>query len=226
MKDVLLEAVTLIGSGNPALFQTAGLSLYTSVIATIIAGFMGVSLGFWLGWRKFPGYGLLVGGVRALMGMPPVLVGVLVFLLLSRSGPVGRHWYFLFTPAAIIAAQVILAFPIVTGFILVAMEEQAGRILLTIRGLGASPWQARLTLLKELRHEIGFGLATAFSRVIAEVGAVMLVGGDIEGFTRVLTTAMVLETRKGNFEKAVALGLILLIIAFCIHMVLYFLERR
>lgn len=220
------EGIKLILSGNPELYLIIGRTFFISLSAVLIAGLVGVPLGFSLGLREFPGKGWLIKILYVLMGLPPVFVGLVVFILLSRSGPVGKSIYLLFTPAAMIIAQVILALPIITGLTVTAVEEKSEPIILTSRGLGASEWQSKLTLLAELKIPLVAGVVTALGRVTAEVGAVMLVGGDIEGYTRVLTTAIVLETRKGNFEMALALGLVLLFISFIINTALYHWQYR
>lgn len=219
--EAMTEAWQLISSGDGELYEIIGRSLYISLTAVMLAGLAGIPLGLALGLHKFPGRGLLLKLVYVFMGLPPVFVGLLVFLFLSRSGPIAPLLYILFTPAAMILAQVLLALPIITGLTVAAVEGQAQAILLTARGLGASPRQSLWTLLNELRIAIVTGLVTAFGRVIAEVGAVMLVGGDIQGYTQVITTAIVLETRKGNFSLAIALGLVLLGLSFVINSFLY-----
>lgn len=221
LASAILAAIKLLVSGNPELYQIIGRSLFVSVTAVLLAGIAGIPLGFFLGVRRFPGKGWLVRIIYALMGLPPVFVGLIVFILLSRSGPVARFVYLLYTPAAMIIAQILLALPIVAGLTLTAVEEKSAPILQTALGLGAGRWQSRITLFKELRFSMIIGLVTAFGRVSAEVGAVMLVGGDIAGFTRVLTTAIVLETREGRFEMAIALGLVLLLLSFLVNSFLY-----
>jgi len=225
VKTVFLKAigsaVRLLLSGNPEIYQIIGRSLFVSVTAVVLAGVAGIPLGFLLGLRKFPGKALTVKVLYVLMGLPPVFVGLIVFILLSRNGPIGRYYYLLFTPAAMIVAQVLLALPIIAGLTMSAVEERAPWVLETAKGLGADKWRANLTLLTELRIPMIVGIVTAFGRVSAEVGAVMLVGGDIAGYTRVLTTAIVLETRMGHFELAIALGLVLLSLSFLINSLLY-----
>jgi len=211
----------LLFSGDPETYRIVGRSLFVSVTAVILAGAAGIPAGFFLGRRRFPGKKWVVKALYVGMGLPPVLAGLVIFILLSRSGPIGRHLYLLFTPTAMIAAQVILAFPIVTGLVMSAVEEKAAQVLQTAKGLGADWRHANLTLLMELKAPIIVGIVTAFGRVSAEVGAVMLVGGDIKGYTRVLTTAIVLETRRGRFELAMALGLVLLTLSFAVNSVLY-----
>lgn len=224
--EALLKAIELIFSGDGELFQIVGRSLYVSLTAVIGAGIVGLPAGLFLGLRDFPGKSILLKIVYVAMGLPPVFVGLLVFLFLSRSGPVAPYLYILFTPAAMILAQFVLAFPIVVGLTITAVTGKAEIVLMTARGLGASPGQALLTLVRELKLGLIAALVTAFGRVIAEVGAVMLVGGDIKGYTQVLTTAIVLETRRGNFSLAIALGLVLLLLSFIINSLLYAWQYR
>jgi len=224
--EAFISALELILSGDAQTYQIIGRSLFVSLTAVGIAGIIGILAGLGLGLGDFSGRGLLVRVIYVCMGLPPVFVGLLVFLLLSRSGPVAPVIYLLFTPAAMIMAQAILAAPIVTGLTAAAVEGRAEAVLLTARGLGASRAQAVRTLLSELKIVLITALVTAFGRVIAEVGAVMLVGGDIEGYTRVLTTAIVLETRKGNFSLAIALGLVLLTLSFIVNSLLYAWQYR
>lgn len=227
---VLLEAfksaLLLIFSGDGELYGILARSLYISLSAVMLAGILGVPAGIALGMKSFPGKGVLLKTIYVGMGLPPVFVGLLVFLLLSRSGPIAPYIYLLFSPAAMILAQVLLALPIVTGLTVSATEGGAETILHTARGLGANRRQAFWTLVRELRISLVTALVTAFGRVIAEVGAVTLVGGDIEGYTRVLTTAIVLETRKGNFDLALALGLVLLCLSYLVNSLLYAWQYR
>jgi tungstate transport system permease protein len=227
---LLLEAfrssLNLIISGDVELYRIIGRSLYISLTAVLIAGALGIPCGMGIGLKDFPGRSLVLKLVYVCMGLPPVFVGLLVFLFLSRSGPIAPVIYLLFTPTAMIIAQVILACPIVMGVTISAVEDRAQIVLRTAAGLGASRLQALWTLVEELKIGLVTALITAFGRVIAEVGAVMLVGGDIEGYTRVLTTAIVLETRKGNFSLALALGLVLLLLSFLINSLLYSWQYR
>ena len=164
------------------------------------------------------------------MGFPPVVVGLVVYLLLSRNGILGQQNLpflpRLFTPGAMIFAQSIIALPLVAGFTMAAVMAVDPQLRQQIRALGATSWQTAVTILSEARMGVIIAVVAAFGRIIAEVGAVMLVGGNIEGRTRVLTTAIVLETRKGNFDLAIALGVILLSIAFAVNIVMLKLQGR
>jgi tungstate transport system permease protein len=158
------------------------------------------------------------------MGMPPVVAGLIIYLILSRQGPLGVLGL-LYTPSAMVIAQVFLATPIVIGLTMVGIRAKGSEVEETARSLGAGSTLAAWTVVRESRFAIFGAIITGFSRVIAEVGAVMIVGGNIAGRTRVMTTAIVLETRKGNFELAIGLGLILLILSFVINSVLYNMQK-
>ncbi|TCS84529.1 ABC transporter permease [Tepidibacillus fermentans] len=218
----LERAITLILSGDRELVEITFRSLYVSSTAVIIAGIIGIPIGTWLGtlrptfWKN-----LFIRLIYVLMGLPPVLAGLILFLLLSRSGPIAKYVYLLYTPTAMILAQLMLSLPIVIGLVYVVAEEKAPVVIMTAKGLGANRFQTLTTLMKEIRFPAITALVSAFGRVIAEVGAVMLVGGDIAGKTRVLTTSIVIETRKGNFDLAIALGLVLLLVSFMVNSLLF-----
>ncbi|MCB8919208.1 MAG: ABC transporter permease [Ardenticatenaceae bacterium] len=211
--SALSEAVRLIFSGDPALWEIVGLSLLVSGSALLIAALVGIPAGAWLGLRRFRGQRWITASIYTGMGFPPVVVGLVVYLLLSRQGVLGGlDW--LFTPPAMILAQVILALPLIVGVTMTAVRGVGSELRLQLRSLGATEWQMTRTILHEARFGVIVGLVAGFGAAISEVGAVMLVGGNIEGRTRVLTTAIVLETRRGNFDLALALGIILLGLAF------------
>ncbi len=191
------------------------LSLTVSGTATLLGTAAGLPLGAWLGIADFPGKRACLRLIYTLMALPPVLAGLVVYLLLSRSGPLGGLGL-LFTPAAMIAAQFLLVTPIVTGLTAAAVAGQDRLVYENALSLGATRAQANWALIKEARVGIVSAVMTGFGRALAEVGAVMLVGGNIKHHTRVLTTAIVMETRQGNFELAVAFGIILLIMSFAV----------
>ncbi len=220
----IVEAFALIIAFDPALLQIVFLSLQVSVAAIIIASLLGVPLGTMLGLKPEKKTRLVNKIIFTFMGMPPVVAGLIIFLLLSRAGPFGVLGL-LYTPSAMIIAQVFLAAPIITGLTLVGIRAKGGDIEETARSLGAGSVLAAWTVVRESRIAILGAIITGFSRVIAEVGAVMIVGGNIAGRTRVMTTAIVLETRKGNFEFAIGLGIILLILAFVINSFLYNVQK-
>jgi tungstate transport system permease protein len=196
-----------------ALGPIVALSLSVSGIALGLATMIGLPLGALLALKPMPGKRLVELLLYTGMGLPPVVVGLAVYLLLSRSGPLGwLSW--LFTAPAMITAQVIIALPLVAGLAMTAIEGLDPALRLQLRALGASPGQVMWTLLREARGGVLAAIVAAFGSIISEVGAVMLVGGNIEGQTRVLTTAIVLETRKGDFTLALALGVVLLALAF------------
>lgn len=204
-------AIRLVLDGDPAVFGILGLSLKVSLAALGIAGLVGLPLGALLAVARFPGRQAVVVALNALMGLPPVVVGLLVYLLLSRSGPLGPLGL-LFTPTAMVIAQALLITPILAALsrqVLEAMWEEYGEQL---RSFGAGPWRAVPTLLWDGRFALLTVLLAGFGRAAAEVGAVMVVGGNIEGFTRTMTTAIALETSKGDLPLALALGLLLMAI--------------
>ncbi|WP_095043537.1 ABC transporter permease [Candidatus Promineifilum breve] len=212
--DALREALRLLGGFDPALREVVGMTLRVTGGALLLAGAIGLPLGAALGLRaRVPAAGCLLPAIYTGMGLPPVVVGLFVYLLLSNQGPLGGlDW--LFTPRAMIVAQTIIALPLIVGLTLTALRSLDPALKLQVRALGATPTQLAWVLLSEARLGVLAAVIAAFGAIISEVGAVMLVGGNIEGQTRVLTTAIVLETRRGNFALALALGLILLALAF------------
>lgn len=204
---------------NSQFWPILSLSLQVSGLAVTISSILGLPLGVWLGLRHFRGKSLLIGLVQAGMAMPPVVVGLLLYLLLSRSGPLGS-WEWLFTPSAMILAQVILCLPFVIGISMAAVAAVPPELQWQLRSIGASERQSQWAVVREARAGILLSVATAFGRSLSEVGAVWLVGGNIEGQTRVMTTAIVLETSKGHFQLALLLGAALLSVALVINIVI------
>jgi tungstate transport system permease protein len=221
----IAEAVQLLLSLDPEVLGIALLSLELSGLATLAALLFGVPLGALLAFRRFPGRGLAVSLVNTGMGLPPVVVGLFVAIILWRSGPLG-FLELLYTPGAIVLAQLIIAFPVITGLTMASLQQIDPKLLLQLKSLGASRTQLVAMLLWEARLPMLAAVIAGFGAVISEVGAVMMVGGNILGHTRVLTTATVLETRKGNFEVAIALSLILLALAFLITWALTVFQQR
>lgn len=213
------QIIKLFLSGDQELYAIIFLSLKVSLAAVGVGMLFGIPLGTFLGMYEFRGRQLLTGLIYTLMGLPPVLVGVVVYLILSAKGPLGE-WQLLFTPAAMVIAQALLVTPIITGLSMVAVRGKAKDYLETAVSMGANPLQTAWLILRESKLGIISAIATAFGRAIAEVGAVMLVGGNIEHMTRVMTTAIILETRKGNFNLGLGLGLVLLVISFMINTIL------
>ncbi|HOL15828.1 MAG: ABC transporter permease [Dethiobacteria bacterium] len=220
----ILEAFTLIIRLDPELIKIVFLSLRVSGAAIIISTLLGFPLGTWLGLKPEKKTALVNKVIYTLMGLPPVVAGLVIYMLLSRMGLLGVLGL-LYTPVAMIIAQVTLALPIVTGLTMVGVRSRGKEVEETARSLGAGPLLSAWTVVRESRISLLGAVVTGFGRVIAEVGAVMMVGGNIEGHTRVMTTAIVLETRKGNFEYAIGLGLILLSLSFVINAFLYRVQR-
>jgi len=200
------------------------LSLRVTGTALLFSSLIGIPLGVVLGLTRFAGRRLVIALLYTGMGFPPVVVGLLVYLMLSRSGPLGQlgaPWIpSLFTSSAMITAQSIISFPLVAGFTMAAVMGVDPQLRLQVQSLGASRRQTALALLAEARIGIMVSMVAGFGSIISEVGAVMMVGGNIEHSTRVLTTAIVLETRKGQFDLAVALGVILLVLSFVANLVI------
>ena len=212
------------------LFEIILLTFQVSGTALLLSTIIGVPLGAYLGLRRFIGRRWVVVLLYTGMGFPPVVIGLFVYLLLSRSGPLGQlNWPFvpeLFTPGAMILAQTIIAFPLVAGFTMAAVMGVDPQLQQQVISLGATKRQAATTVLWEARIGVVVAIIAGFGSIISEVGAVMLVGGNIEGRTRVMTTAIVLETRKGNFDLALALGIVLLGIAFLVNLAMLRLQGR
>jgi len=209
----LAQAIHLILSGDPALLEIILLSLRVTGLALFISTVTGVPIGAAMGLSRIRARGLVTAVLYTGMGLPPVVVGLFVYLMLSRSGPFGAFGW-LFTPNAMVIAQVIIAFPLVCGLTMTAVQSVDPALRLQVRSLGATWVQEIWTVLREARIGVVAAIVAAFGSIISEVGAVMLVGGNIEGKTRVLTTAIVLNTRMGEFSLALALGIILLGLAF------------
>ena len=205
--------------------QITWLSVIVSGSATILALLFGLPAATFLYFKNFPGKRLVVTLINTGMGLPPVVVGLFVALLLWRNGPFG-FLQIMYTPVAMVIAQFIIALPVIAGLSLTAFEQVDPEFLLQARALGASSWQTILVLFHQSRMGQLAGIIAAFGGVISEVGAVMMVGGNLKGYTRVLTTAVVQETRMGNFRSAVYLGLILLALSFAINWFLTSLQQK
>lgn len=219
------QAIQLIFSADPALYEIIFLSLCVSGIALLISMLIGVPVGAALGLSRIRARGLVTGLLYTGMGLPPVVVGLFVYLMLSRSGPLGVLGW-LFTPNAMVTAQVIIAFPLVAGLTMAAVQGVDPALRVQVRSLGATRAQEIWAVLREARVGVVAAIVAAFGGVISEVGAVMLVGGNIEGKTRVLTTAIVLNTRTGEFSLALALGIILLVLAFVANVAMLRLQGK
>ena len=227
--DVLVagvrQAVGLLLGGDREIVTVLWLSLQVSGTATLIALVLGIPAGAVLALTRFPGRTLVVSVVNTGMGLPPVVVGLFVTILLWRSGPFG-DWEVLYTPAAIVLAQAVIASPIVTGITLAAVQNVPAKFRLQLIALGASRRQMLGVVLREARLPMLAAVMAGFGGVISEIGASMMVGGNIRGQTRTLTTAMVLETGKGNFDVAIALSVLLLALVFGINWALTTIQQR
>lgn len=211
-------------------FEIVLLSLQVSGVALVLSSLIGIPLGALLGLSRFIGRRVFIAFIYTGMGFPPVVIGLFVYLMLSRNGPLGSlnvSWVpDLFTPTAMVVAQVIIAFPLVAGFTMAAVMGVDPQLRQQVLALGATKIQAALTVIWEARIGVVVAIVAGFGSIISEVGAVMIVGGNIEHRTRVLTTAIVLETGKGNFELAVSLGVFLLGMAFVINAIMLRLQGR
>ena len=227
--DVLVEgvqqAVGLLLGGDREILTVLWLSLQVSGTATLIALLLGIPAGAVLALNRFPGRTLVVSAVNTGMGLPPVVVGLFMTIVLWRSGPLGS-WEILYTPAAIILAQAVIAAPIVTGITLAAVQNVPAKFRLQLVARGASRPQMVWVTLREARLPMLAAVMAGFGGVISEIGASLMVGGNIKGHTRTLTTAMVLETGKGNFEIAIALSILLMLLVFGINWALTAVQQR
>jgi tungstate transport system permease protein len=212
----LRNALALIGAGDPVLLQILALSLAVSLSAVFCATLLGLPLGAAIAVARFPGRQAVIVALNALMGLPPVVVGLLVYLLLSRAGPLGELGL-LFTPTAMIIAQTILILPIVAALARQAIEDAWREYEEQLRSLGAQGFSAALTLMWDIRFSLVTTVLAGLGRASAEVGAVMIVGGNIDGVTRVMTTAIALETSKGDLPLALGLGIVLIAIVLALN---------
>jgi tungstate transport system permease protein len=208
ISEAFSQAVRLIGTLDDKLIEIVALSLRVSLSAVAIATVLGLPVGASLAVGKFPGRQALVVMLNALMGLPPVVVGLLVYLLLSRAGPLGSFGI-LFTPEAMIMAQTVLIFPIIAALTRQAVEDAWNEYREQLTSLGARGWTAALTLVWDIRFSLITAVLAGLGRAAAEVGAVIIVGGNIDGVTRVMTTTIALETSKGDLPLALSLGMIL-----------------
>ncbi|NYS61752.1 ABC transporter permease [Vreelandella salicampi] len=218
--NVFFVALSLLLSGDAALMSIVALSLKVSLIAVLASAMLGFPLGAAVALWRFPGRGAVVVALNALMGLPPVVAGLCVYLLLSRAGPLGE-WGLLFTPTAMVIAQVVLVLPILAALSRQKVEELLGEYREQFVSLGMSRLRMMPTLLWDARFALLTVLLAGFGRASAEVGAVMMVGGNIDGVTRVMTTAIVLETSKGNLPLALGLGIVLLTLVMLINAAAY-----
>lgn len=221
----LYRALDMLTSADPELVTILWLSLKVSVGAVVLALAIGLPIGTWLALGRFRGQRFLVALANAGMGLPPVVVGLTVAVLLWRSGPLGS-WGLLYTPTAMVLAQLVIALPIVIALTISAIQSLDPRIRLEAMSLGASTTHMVSVLWREARLGIMAAAMAGFGGAISEVGAVLMVGGNIRGQTRVMTTAIVTETRMGHFDIAIALGILLLLLVFLANLVLTYLQQR
>ena len=217
--DAVLNAVQLVARGDREVLQVAALSLKVSTAATLLASCLGVPAGFVLATTQFWGRRLMLSLVNGLLGLPTVVIGLLGFAFLSRQGPFGFLGW-LFTPTAIILGGTILSLPIITALTASAVLGLDTRVRETALTLGAGRWAAVATLLIEARYAVMAALIAGYGRLISEVGVSMILGGNIRGYTRTLTTAIALETSRGDFAFAMALGIILMAFVFALNVIL------
>lgn len=223
--ESLQHAIELIFAFDREVQITVWTSLYTSSIAIVLAAIIGIPTGVLLGLSRFRGRRLLVTLLNTSMALPTVVVGLVLFGIFSRQGPLGSLGL-LFTPLAMIAGQMVLATPIVANYVLAAVNGSDQRIMDTALTLGASRYQAGVQLIKEIRFGVMAAVIAGFGRVIAEVGVAMMLGGNIRGSTRTMTTAIALETSKGEFAFGLSLGIVLLSVALVVNLFLNLLQQR
>jgi tungstate transport system permease protein len=216
LTNALRDALILLLSGDAALWSIIWLSLKTTLIALLLAAPPAVVLGYALAHSAFPGRRGLIWLAQATLAVPTVLIGLLLYLMLSRQGPLGNlHW--LFSQPGIVAGQVLIAVPVLLAFTLASVQAIDPRLAETAVSLGASRWRVMCTILHEARFGVMAAVINGFGRVISEVGCAMMVGGNIEGATRTMTTAIALETSKGEFAQGIALGIVLIALALLIN---------
>ncbi len=222
--DTALTSLQLLTQLDPVLWSIVGRSLWVSVLATVLACSLGLVLGAWLGVSRFAGRDALLTVLNTLLALPSVVVGLLVYLLLSRTGPLG-HLGWLFSLKAMVLAQAVLVLPVVTALTRQCVEDAERNHGEQLQSLGAKPWLRSVLLAWDERYALLTVLIAAFGRAISEVGAVMVVGGNIEGFTRVMTTAIALETSKGDLPLALALGFVLMSVVLLLNACISALRR-
>jgi tungstate transport system permease protein len=218
------KAIQFIFTLDPKVFSAVWVSLRTSLVAVVFATLIGVPLGFIVATHTFRGRQPVITLLNSLMALPTVVVGLTVYAFLSRQGPLGPFGL-LYTPTAMVVGQFILATPIIAALTLSAVQSTDPRVRDTAITLGASPWQTALTITVEAKYAIIAAIIAGFGRVIAEVGSAMMLGGNIRGYTRTMTTTIALETSKGEFGLGLALGIILLIVAFSVNILFQYLQK-
>ena len=221
----LTRAIELIVSLDPEVMEIAGRSLMISLTSALLASLICVPLGSLIHFRRFPGKRIVISLIQTFYSIPTVAIGLFVFVLFSRAGPLGEL-NLLFTPTVIVLGQMTLITPILLGLTISAVSGVDKAVLDTARSLGASGFQTAIVVLREARFAVIAAVIMGFGRAISEVGIALMVGGNIKGFTRVITTAIALETSKGDLELAIALGIILVFVALVINIFLNRLQQR
>jgi tungstate transport system permease protein len=219
------EAIRLIISLDNEVCRTVLLSLRISLVATLLASVVGIPLGFFISTHEFPFKRPTITIFNTLLSLPTVVVGLFLYSLLSKRGPLGPLGL-LFTPPAMVIGQCILAIPLIVALSISAIQVMDPRIKMTAMTLGAGPVRTALTVLSEARFALTGAVIAGFGRVIAEVGTAMMVGGNIKGYTRIMTTAIALETAKGEFAFALSLGFILLAVAFAVNILFHYFQAK
>ena len=219
------KAIELIVSLDPEILEIVGRSLRISVTSSLLASLISIPIGSLIHFHRFPGRRILINLIQTFFSMPTVTVGLFVFVLFSRAGPLGGT-NLLFTPTVMVIGQMILIIPILLGLIISALSGVDKSIVDTARSLGASGFQTTLVILREARYAVLSAVIMGFGRALSEIGIAIMVGGNIKGFTRVITTAISLETSKGDLELSIALGIILIFIALVINIVLNRIQQR
>ena len=217
-------AARLLFGGDPELWRIVSLSLEVSLAACLLGCALGLPLGAWIAVRRFPGRRVVIVGLNALLGLPSVMVGLVVYLLLSRAGPLGSLGL-LFTPRAIVIAQTLLVLPVVAAMARQFVEDAWNDYREQLTSLGVTPARAVPTLLVDLRYSLLTVVLLGLGRAVSEVGAVMVVGGNVDGVTRVMTTAIALETSKGDLPLALGLGIVLLSVVLALNAAAYALRE-
>ena len=227
--DLLIEGIIrafqLLMQGDPEVIEITLLSLGISLAATAVSLFIGITLGTVIGLTRFSGRRFLVSLINTGMGSPPVVVGLIVSVILWRNGPLGIL-HLMYTPYAIGIAQLVISLPIITGFTIASIQQIDPKLRLQLVALGASRWQLLWLLVRDTRLPLLAAVMAGFGSIISEVGAAMMVGGNIQGQTRVLTTAIVQEVGKGDFGMAIALSIILMALVFLVNLVLTIIQQR
>jgi tungstate transport system permease protein len=223
--DGFTQAIQLIVTLDPEVMEIAMRTLMISLTATLLASVIAIPLGWWIHFHEFSGKRVVINIIQTLYAVPTVLVGLLVYLLISSSGPLGMLGL-LFTPTGMIFAQMLLVIPMMIGLTITAFSGVDRTVVDTITSLGATGYQSMIAIIKEVRFAVFAAIILGFGRAISEVGAAMMIGGNIRGYTRVLTTSIALETSMGNLPLSIALGLILLAIALIITVMLNIVQER